>query len=150
MTPITLQIALTLGVNPLALIIPEMLASNVGGIATLIGTPNNILIGSYAGLGFNDFLHDFTPGVLLVQVALTLYVLFVFRREYKSNDETDSDILLERLRENAQITQPDVLKKAGAVFIATLLLFILGERLTHGPSCYRHDWSSRNTVGRTC
>ena len=134
MTPITLQIALTLGVNPLALIIPEMLASNVGGIATLIGTPNNILIGSYAGLGFNDFLRDLTPGVFLVQIALTLYVLFIFRREYKSDDEIDSDILLERLRENAQITQPEVLKKAGAVFIVTLLLFILGERLHMVPA----------------
>jgi len=134
MTPITLQIALTLGVNPLALIIPEMMASNVGGIATLIGTPNNILIGSYAGLGFNDFLRDLTPSVLMVQVALTLYVLYVFRRDYKSNDETDSDILLERLRENAQISQPDVLKKAGAVFIVTMLLFILGDRLNMVPA----------------
>jgi Na+/H+ antiporter NhaD/arsenite permease-like protein len=134
MTPITLQIALTLGVNPLALIIPEMLASNVGGIATLIGTPNNILIGSYAGLGFNDFLRDLTPGVILVHIALTLYVLFVFRREYKANDETDSDVLLQRLKENARITQPDVLKKAGAVFIATLLLFIVGESLHMVPA----------------
>ena len=134
MTPITLQIALTLGVNPLALIIPEMLASNVGGIATLIGTPNNILIGSYAGLGFNDFLRDLTPGVLMVQVALTLYVLFVFRREYKANSETDSDVLLERLKENAQISQPEVLKKAGAVFIATLLLFVVGEVLHMVPA----------------
>ena len=134
MTPITLQIALTLGVNPLALIIPEMLASNVGGIATLIGTPNNILIGSYAGLGFNDFLGDLTPGVLLVQIALTLYVVFVFRKEYKSTDQTDSDVLLARLKENAQITQPDVLKKAGAVFVATLLLFILGERFHMVPA----------------
>ena len=134
MTPITLQIALTLGVNPLALIIPEMLASNVGGIATLIGTPNNILIGSYAGLGFNDFLRDLTPGVLLVQVTLTLYVLYIFRKEYKSTDQIDSDILLARLKENAQITQPDVLKKAGAVFVATLLLFILGDQLHMVPA----------------
>jgi Na+/H+ antiporter NhaD/arsenite permease-like protein len=134
MTPITLQIALTLGVNPLALIIPEMLASNVGGIATLIGTPNNILIGSYAGLGFNDFLRDLTPGVILVQIAITLYVLFVFRREYETTEGTDSDILLERLKDNAQITQPDVLKKAGGVFLATLLLFILGESLHMDPA----------------
>ena len=128
MTPITLQIALTLGVNPLALIIPEMLASNVGGIATLIGTPNNILIGSYAGLSFNDFLSDLTPGVLLAQVALTIYVLFVFRHEYQQTDSLDSKALLDRLKENAQITQPDILRKAGAVFTGTLILFILGEK----------------------
>jgi hypothetical protein len=48
MTPISLQIGLALGINPLALIIPEVLASNVGGISTLIGTPTNILIGTYA------------------------------------------------------------------------------------------------------
>ena len=134
MTPITLQIALTLGVNPLSLLIPEMLASNVGGIATLIGTPNNILIGSYAGLGFNDFLRDLTPGVLLVQLALTMYVLYVFRKEYQSTDGTDSEILLERLRENAQITEPDILRKAGAVFIATLIMFIIGERFHMVPA----------------
>jgi Na+/H+ antiporter NhaD/arsenite permease-like protein len=134
MTPITLQIALTLGVNPLALIIPEMLASNVGGIATLIGTPNNILIGSYAGLGFNDFLRDLTPGVLIAQVVLTLYVIFIFRREYESTQGTDSQVLLNRLKENAQITQPDVLRKAGAVFIGTLILFILGESLHMEPA----------------
>jgi Na+/H+ antiporter NhaD/arsenite permease-like protein len=133
-TPITLQIALTLGVNPLALIIPEMLASNVGGIATLIGTPNNILIGSYAGLGFNDFLKGLTPGVLLTQVALTLYVLYIFRREYKTAEGSDSVVLLNRLKENAQITEPEVLKRAGAVFIGTLLLFVLGERLNMVPA----------------
>ena len=53
MAPITVQIALTVGINPLSLLIPEIMASNVGGISTLIGTPTNILIGSYAGLGFN-------------------------------------------------------------------------------------------------
>jgi Na+/H+ antiporter NhaD/arsenite permease-like protein len=134
MTPITLQIALTLGVNPLTLIIPEMLASNVGGIATLIGTPNNILIGSYAGLGFNDFLKDLTPGVILVQIALTIYVLLVFRKDYQSHDSADSDILLARLKENAQISNPEVLKKAGVVFIFTLLLFIIGESIHMVPA----------------
>jgi len=67
MTPMTIQIALALGIDPLSLLIPEVLASNVGGISTLIGTPTNILIGSYAGLSFNDFLIKLTPGVLLAQ-----------------------------------------------------------------------------------
>ncbi|MCO5207858.1 MAG: SLC13 family permease [Anaerolineae bacterium] len=57
MTPITVQIKLlALGINPLALLIPEVLASNVAGISTLIGTPTNILIGALsARLSFNDF-----------------------------------------------------------------------------------------------
>lgn len=70
----------------------------------------------------------------MVQVALTLYVLYIFRKEYQSTDGTDSEILLERLRENAQITEPDILRKAGAVFIATLIMFIIGERFHMVPA----------------
>jgi len=127
--PISIQIALTLGINPLSLLIPEMLVSNVGGIATLIGTPNNILIGSYAGLGFNDFIRDLTPGVLLVQVVITLYVIFIFRSQYRGGGETQSKELLDLLRENARITEPETLRNAGLVFLGTLVFFALGEQL---------------------
>lgn len=134
MAPITLQIALALGANPLALLIPEMLASNVGGISTLIGTPNNILIGSYAGLGFTDFLRNLTPGVLLVQVALTFYVLWVFRKAYRNSGDSDSQALLAILKENARITQPGVLRRAGLVFLGTLVLFVVGEGIHMEPA----------------
>jgi Na+/H+ antiporter NhaD/arsenite permease-like protein len=130
--PISLQIALTLGVDPLSLLVPEMLASNVGGISTLIGTPNNILIGSFAGLGFNDFLRELTPGVLLVQVALTGYVLLRYRKSYLADaqaGEGHSQLLLERLRENARITDPDVLRRAGIIFVVTLVLFVIGDSI---------------------
>src|SRR5665648_757954 len=56
MIPVTIEIAVTLKINPLALLIPEVFASNVGGTATLIGDPPNILIGSYAGLTFAQFV----------------------------------------------------------------------------------------------
>ena len=125
--PITLQIALTLGVDPLSLLIPEMLASNVGGISTLIGTPNNILIGSYAGITFNDFVSNQTVGVLIAQLVLTGYVLLVYRKEYKTAGQEASPALLKRLRENARITQPEKLRKAGTVFVAILALFVVGE-----------------------
>jgi Na+/H+ antiporter NhaD/arsenite permease-like protein len=132
--PITIQIGLALGINPLSLLIPEMLASNVGGIATLIGTPNNILIGSYAGLGFNDFLQDLTPGVLLVQVVLTLYVIIIFRTQHREGSETQSEDLLNLLKQNAQITEPETLLKAGLVFLGTLLLFVVGEQIHLVPA----------------
>ena len=64
MTPISVQIALALGLNPLALLMPEVMASNVAGISTLIGTPTNILIGSYGKISFNSFLANLTPGVV--------------------------------------------------------------------------------------
>lgn len=97
MTPISLQIGLALGINPLALIIPEVLASNVGGISTLIGTPTNILIGAYADIGFSDFLVNQTPGVVLALVLMALYVLFHYREEWRKHGGGISTTLYERL-----------------------------------------------------
>ena len=134
MTPITLEIALVLGINPLSLILPEVLASNIGGISTLIGTPTNILIGSYADIGFGDFVVNLTPGVLLAQAALTVYVLVVYRRQYRQVSGGLSPAMLERLKENGRITQPNTLAKAGVVFVLTLLLFVVGERIHLVPA----------------
>jgi len=134
MTPISLQIALALHLNPLALLIPEVLASNVGGIATLIGTPTNILIGSYAGLSFNDFLTHLTPGVLLAQVVLIGYAQVVFRREYRAVSSALSPALAAKLAENARITRPVELRKAAVVFAGMLILFATGERFHLAPA----------------
>jgi Na+/H+ antiporter NhaD/arsenite permease-like protein len=134
MAPITLEIALALGINPLSLIIPEVLASNIGGISTLIGTPTNILIGSYADIGFGDFLINLTPGVILAQVALTIYVLLIYRRQYREASSGLSPAMLERLRENGRITQPRTLAKAGGIFALTLLLFVVGEQIHLVPA----------------
>jgi Na+/H+ antiporter NhaD/arsenite permease-like protein len=134
MTPITIQIALAMGMDPLSLLIPEVLASNVGGISTLIGTPTNILIGSYAGLSFNDFLTKLTPGVLLAQAALTIYVLIRYRAQFLVRGGGLSEALLNRLRESGRITQPAKLRKAGAIFGVMLLFFILGERIHLVPA----------------
>ena len=134
MTPITIQIALAMGINPLSLLIPEVLASNVGGISTLIGTPTNILIGSYAGLSFNDFLTKLTPGVLLAQVALTVYVLIRYRKQFLMRGGGLSEALLNRLRESGLITQPAKLRKSGLIFGVMLLFFILGERIHLVPA----------------
>jgi Na+/H+ antiporter NhaD/arsenite permease-like protein len=134
MTPMTIQIAIALGINPLSLLIPEVLASNVGGISTLIGTPTNILIGSYAGLSFNDFLTKLTPGVLMAQVALTVYVLLRYRSQFLVRGGGLSEALLARLRESGRITQPGKLRRSGAVFIVMLLFFVLGERIHLVPA----------------
>jgi Na+/H+ antiporter NhaD/arsenite permease-like protein len=134
MAPITLEIALALGISPLSLIIPEILASNIGGISTLIGTPTNILIGSYANISFGDFLINLTPGVILAQAALTVYVLVIYRRQYREVSGGLSPRMLERLRENGRITQPATLAKAGAVFVVMLLLFVLGEQIHLVPA----------------
>lgn len=135
MTPITVQIALALGLNPLSLLMPEVMASNVAGISTLIGTPTNILIGSYADISFNAFLTNLTPGVVLAMVGLVLYSEWTYRRELKVSGESGgSTALLEELSESARITEPDHLKKVGVVGAGMLMLFVLGERVHLLPS----------------
>ena len=127
MAPITIQIALTLGLNPIALLMPEVLASNVGGISTLIGTPTNILIGSYAGLGFNDFLLNLTPGVVVALIVLTIYIVLRYRKQYAEAGGNLSDAMRERLKERGRITQPEKLRKAGIIFGFMLVLFVIGD-----------------------
>jgi Na+/H+ antiporter NhaD/arsenite permease-like protein len=133
MTPITIQIAMALGINPLALLMPEVFASNVIGISTLVGTPTNILIGSFANITFNDFLVNLTPGVLLAMVGLVLYCEWLYRSELTSAREPSPE-LIDRLEERAQINQPGNLKKSGWVGAGMLLLFVFGEHFHLQPS----------------
>ena len=130
MTPITIQIALALGISPLALLMPEVMASNVVGISTLIGTPTNILIGSFASISFNDFLVNQTPGVVLAMLGLVGYSLFVYRKELLAPGTGQvSPLLMEKLAERARITEPGHLHKAGWVGGGMILLFVFGERV---------------------
>lgn len=134
MTPISLQIGLALGINPLALIIPEVLASNVGGISTLIGTPTNILIGAHAGIGFTDFLINQTVGVVVALGLMAAYVLFHYRREWRKQPAGISPRLYERLQENAQLEDKESLIKSGVVFVLILTGFVIGERFHVVPA----------------
>ena len=134
MTPITIQIALAMGINPLSLLLPEVLASNVGGISTLIGTPTNILIGSYANLTFNHFLRNLTPGVILAMIILIIYVIIYYRRQLLAQSTGLSDTLLNRLKESGRITQPERLAKSGIVFVLMLVFFVIGERIHLVPA----------------
>lgn len=134
MTPITLQIALALGINPLSLLIPEVLASNVAGISTLIGTPTNIMIGAYANISFNDFVQHQTLGVLLAMVVLTIYVELVYLKEFREASGNVSETLAEKLRENSQITDPKTLLKSGLVFGVMMIFFITGESFHLTPA----------------
>jgi Na+/H+ antiporter NhaD/arsenite permease-like protein len=128
MTPITVQIALAMGVNPLVLLLPEVMSSNVAGISTLVGTPTNILIGSYGKISFNAFLTNLTPGVLLAIIGLIIYSEYIYRKDLHSDEQEGfSALLLENLSERARITEPVHLKKAGVVGAFMLVLFITGE-----------------------
>jgi len=133
-SPITIEIALAMGINPLSLLMPALLASNVGGLSTLIGTPVNIMIGSYEGLSFNDFLFNLTPGVLLAEAGLMVFLLLWYRKEYRKASTRISPTLLKRLEENGRIRDPLKLRRAGMVFVGLLGLFIFGAQLHLTPA----------------
>lgn len=81
-TPMALELASRLKIRPMALLLPMVMASNIGGTATLIGDPPNILIGSGAGLSFLDFVVNLTAPVLLMLVVLEWFTGRTFRDAY--------------------------------------------------------------------
>jgi Na+/H+ antiporter NhaD/arsenite permease-like protein len=86
LTPVTLSIARTLRVSPIPYLISQILASNIGGTATLIGDPPNILIGSAADLDFGAFLVHLGPVSLLVFGAFLVTMVVLFRGELRTPD----------------------------------------------------------------
>jgi Na+/H+ antiporter NhaD/arsenite permease-like protein len=134
MAPVTIEVALILGINPAALIIPEVLASNIGGIATLIGDPPNTVIGSFADLGFNQFLIHMGPIALIGTITLIAVIYVIYRREYTAARKAPSPALLDRLEKDAQITDPLTLKRSLLVVGAMMALFFISEQLGMPPS----------------
>jgi len=132
LTPITLEIAVTLGVSPFVFLMPEIVASNFGGTATLIGDPPNIMIGSYAGLTFNDFLITLAPLVTVVLIVQVFYNKLVYGREYHRAKVEDVPEMIAYLKEKYPITDHRILTIGGSVLIGVILLFAL-HGLFHMP-----------------
>ncbi len=132
--PVTVEIALMMGVNPLAFLVPETLASNIGGTATLIGDPPNTLIGSFARLSFASFLVNLGPIVVLLTALFIGMIWVVYRREYRRARGGRSDVLEAHLAEAARITDPVLLRKAGLMAGITLALFFVGDWLEMPPA----------------
>ncbi len=127
LTPVSIEIALSLGISPIALLLPEILASNVGGTATLIGDPPNIMIGSYAGLTFMDFVVNLAPVCLVSMVVLFGYTKLVYGGEYKKATVTDIQAFIAKLREEYQITDGTLLTVGLIIMSMVVAMF-----LTHG------------------
>src|ERR687890_849265 len=92
LVPVTFMIADALGVSALPFLLTQVMASNVGGAATLMGDPPNILIGSAADLTFLDFVFNLAPVVVLALPVVLAYLYFAFRRELRYNAGTEEDV----------------------------------------------------------
>ena len=120
--PVTLLVCERLGVNPVPFLIAEVFASNIGGAATLVGDPPNIVIASRAGLSFNDFLMHMTPLVLIVLAAFIGALPVLFRGSFAVEPERVAEIM--SLNEREAIRDVRLLVKCGVVLAAVFAGFI--------------------------
>ncbi|MEJ5375238.1 MAG: ArsB/NhaD family transporter [bacterium] len=132
--PVTVEVCVTLKINPVSLLIPEAFASNVGGTATLIGDPPNIMIGSYAKLSFMDFVTNLTIICFICLAFSILYCLAWYRKEYAKAQVGNVEEMIQRLREQYQITDRKLLTQGGVILFTTIFLFIIHGALHMEPS----------------
>ena len=125
--PVTFQITRSLKINPYPYLILEIFASNIGGTATLIGDPPNILIGSALGLSFNDFVVNLAPIVILNMLLLIAVFDFLFGRKLQTSDENKA--LVMQINEKDCITDYKLLVKSLIVLGLVICAFMASEHL---------------------
>jgi Na+/H+ antiporter NhaD/arsenite permease-like protein len=132
MAPVTLLVCRTIGVRPEPFLIAEVIASNIGGTATLVGDPPNIIIGSRAGLTFTDFIVNLGPIVVVLLAVFVLMARWLFREAYRYHPERVESLMA--LDERRAIRDPVLLRRSLVVLAATMLGFLLHGSLGVEPS----------------
>jgi len=130
--PVTVAIAEILGLNPVPMLIAEALLSDTGGIATLIGDPPNVLIGSAADLSFVSFLTHLAPIVLVVWIGALLTLRWLFRRDL-AVPPTNLEAL-SKLNARESLHDVQTMRRVLIVLGATIVLFFLQGALGLSPS----------------
>ena len=132
LAPVTIVVANQLEVDPIPFLISEVLASNIGGTATLIGDPPNIMIGSRAELSFNMFLEHLTPVIIIILAAFVLTVRFIWGKNLRTRPELKARILA--MNEREAITDKPLLVKCLSVMALVIVGFVLHSRLGFEPA----------------
>ncbi len=130
--PVTFLVCQRLGLRPVPFLMAEVFASNIGGTATLVGDPPNIIIAARGGLTFNDFLVNLLPIVVVLMVIFCLLCRWLFRRDFVYDPERAASVM--RLDEREAITDSALLVKSLVVLGLVLLAFVLHPVLHYEPS----------------
>jgi Na+/H+ antiporter NhaD/arsenite permease-like protein len=130
--PVTLAITMQLKVRAYPFLFAEVFASNIGGTATLIGDPPNIMIGSLAGLDFNAFLIHVMPIVVVIQALQVLVTHLLWGADMRSTPDARARVMA--LDAKAAITDPTLLWQSMAVLAGAVLAFIFADRLHLEPA----------------
>ncbi|MDK2989691.1 MAG: hypothetical protein PWR16_1220, partial [Methanoculleus sp.] len=131
LTPMLLYIAKVMKLNPIPFLVTEIFASNVGGAATLIGDPPNIMIGSATGLSFNEFVIHLGPIMVIDMAILLLMMYLIYGRSMKVDPEEREEMVrtLNNLDEWAAIVDRSLFNKSLAVIGFVILLFFVHDRI---------------------
>jgi Na+/H+ antiporter NhaD/arsenite permease-like protein len=130
--PVTLLVCEQIGVRPVPFLIAEALASNIGGTATLVGDPPNLIVASRSGLGFNDFLVNMGPVVLLMLLVFVGLARILFRKDFVADPEQVDRVM--QLDEREAIENPSLLWRSLVVLALVLAAFSLHGVLHLAPS----------------
>ena len=122
MMPVTFVIAKELDIDPVPFLITEVLASNIGGTATLIGDPPNIIIGAKAGLSFMDFIYELTDIVAIIFLVSTCVLIFMFRKQLVSTPEKMTHVA--NIDNSKTITDKKLMIRSMVVLFLVILGFV--------------------------
>jgi Na+/H+ antiporter NhaD/arsenite permease-like protein len=126
--PITLFVAASLKVSPMPFLIAQILASNIGGAATLIGDPPNILIGSAAGIDFLTFTLNMTPIIVVILIVFVGLSVLMFRKDLQASRSGSPDVYA---LETAELITDHKLLRKGLVVMAGVILGFLVHGALH-------------------
>ena len=128
MMPITFIIAKEFEADPVPFLITEVLASNIGGTATLIGDPPNIIIGTRAGLSFMDFIRELSPVVAIIFIVCTSMLVFMFRKGLKATPEKMAQVAN---MDNSKTITDKALMIRSVITLALVILGFVTHDITH-------------------
>lgn len=130
--PITFAIAKKLDIDPIPFLLTEIFSSNIGGTATLIGDPPNIIIGSAGGLSFIDFIKELTPVILVIMCVVLTILAFIFRKKlHASQDKMDE---VANIDNSHTITDKALMIRSTLILAFVILGFMLHD-VTHIETC---------------
>lgn len=130
MAPVSILLAKQLKLDPFPFVISEVMAANIGGLATLIGDPTQLIIGAEGNLNFNQFLMNTAPVSILSMISLLFTVYFMYGKKMQVSHELKARIM--ELDSSRSLKEPTLLKLAGSIFALVILGFILNNFINKG------------------
>ncbi|PKM76968.1 MAG: hypothetical protein CVU90_09540 [Firmicutes bacterium HGW-Firmicutes-15] len=125
--PVTISICKVLEINPVPIFISEIMASNIGGTATLIGDPPNIMIGSAAHYGFMDFVYNLSPIIIVIFIITVLILKLIYKDQLQASEENKAKI---RAMNPADAIKDTIILKKSVIVIAMVIIgFVLHQTL---------------------